>query len=329
MTDDLDEFELEATRNNHAGTVEVVPTFASEAGPPLTSETVPTFASEAGPPLASETVPTFASEVGPPLASETVPTFASEAAPTFAPEAVPNLTCEPGPARLRGRAGRRAGDALDNYAIAPAAPSARLLMGSMTTTMARQPGPGAPREIDLGGGGCTAHRTCLRFRRGYLAGRPFATARPRSARAGARAPLTFSAGPGRARVTEGAISDAAGDAAGDRRDTGGDAPVSIQPDQSTSNGRLLVRSTPADAQVFVDGREVGRTPATIRGLARGAHRLRVVRDGYLSEERPIVITAERPAQSVSVTWNVPRRGGIRGAEPGPETVAVDGTLVGA
>jgi hypothetical protein len=67
-----------------------------------------------------------------------------------------------------------------------------------------------------------------------------------------------------------------------------------------ANGRLVVRSTPAGARVFVDGREQGKTPLTVDDLARGVHRVRVVRDGYGTEERRITITASRPAQSMTV-----------------------------
>jgi hypothetical protein len=69
---------------------------------------------------------------------------------------------------------------------------------------------------------------------------------------------------------------------------------------SESNGRLLVRSTPAGARVFVDGREEGKTPVAVRALSPGAHRVRVVRDGYAPEERRISITTSRLAQSMTV-----------------------------
>ena len=42
-------------------------------------------------------------------------------------------------------------------------------------------------------------------------------------------------------------------------------------------GRVLVRSTPEGAHVFVDGREAGRTPATLRDLAHGPHQIRLTR----------------------------------------------------
>src|SRR6185436_19772417 len=65
---------------------------------------------------------------------------------------------------------------------------------------------------------------------------------------------------------------------------------------NASLGRLLVRSTPSGATVLVDGREQGETPIAIRDLARGTHRVRLVRDGYAPVERQVVITASRPAQ---------------------------------
>jgi serine/threonine protein kinase len=66
-------------------------------------------------------------------------------------------------------------------------------------------------------------------------------------------------------------------------------------------GRLLIRSVPAGALVSVDGREYGKTPATVRDLARGPHRVRVTRDGYAAQERRVVISPSRPAQSVNVS----------------------------
>jgi serine/threonine-protein kinase len=69
---------------------------------------------------------------------------------------------------------------------------------------------------------------------------------------------------------------------------------------AVSAGRLLVRSRPAGARVSVDGKDYGPTPATVRDLARGAHRVRIVHDGYGAEERRIVITPSRPAQTMSV-----------------------------
>jgi hypothetical protein len=52
--------------------------------------------------------------------------------------------------------------------------------------------------------------------------------------------------------------------------------------------------------VSVDGREYGETPVAIRELANGAHRVRVVRDGYVPVDERVVITEARPAQSLTI-----------------------------
>jgi hypothetical protein len=89
---------------------------------------------------------------------------------------------------------------------------------------------------------------------------------------------------------------------------------------SDGSGRLLVRSTPAGARVFVDGREQGKTPVAIRELSSGAHRVRVMRDGYAPEERRISITPSRPAQSVTVPLSP-----VRAAESRPLAPGASGT----
>jgi hypothetical protein len=71
----------------------------------------------------------------------------------------------------------------------------------------------------------------------------------------------------------------------------------LEPDQT---GSLLVRSTPPGARVFVDDREYGRTPVTVGNLARGAHGVRIARDGYVADERQVTITAAQRAHSVTV-----------------------------
>lgn len=70
---------------------------------------------------------------------------------------------------------------------------------------------------------------------------------------------------------------------------------------AASPGSLLVRAVPAGARVFVDGRDYGRAPVTIRPLARGAHRVRVVREGFETEERRVVIPALGGSQVVAMT----------------------------
>lgn len=113
------------------------------------------------------------------------------------------------------------------------------------------------------------------------------------------------------------------------------------PKSPVAEGRLLVRSTPAGARVSVDGKNYGRTPVAVRDLARGTHRVRISRDGYVTEERRIVITASRPASTMTVALNRSRgvqpaaapAGRFTGAlavdsRPAGAKVYMDGRLVG-
>jgi hypothetical protein len=87
------------------------------------------------------------------------------------------------------------------------------------------------------------------------------------------------------------------------------------------NGSVLVRSAPVGATVLVDGRDFGRTPVTVRGLARGAHRVEVTRDGYTAEARQIAITSSQPAHSMTVRLSPARAVPPALAVPAPVPLA--------
>ena len=82
---------------------------------------------------------------------------------------------------------------------------------------------------------------------------------------------------------------------------------------------MLVRSTPAGARVFVGGKEEGRTPLTVDELARGVHRVRVVREGFATAERRVTITAARPSQSITVPLTRARQTQAAAAAPATST----------
>jgi len=75
---------------------------------------------------------------------------------------------------------------------------------------------------------------------------------------------------------------------------------------TTGSGRILVRSTPAGATAYLDGKEIGRTPVTLRDVTRGSHTIRVAREGFSTAERRVSITAARPSQSFTVALERPR-----------------------
>jgi hypothetical protein len=68
-----------------------------------------------------------------------------------------------------------------------------------------------------------------------------------------------------------------------------------------TEGELLVESVPDGAQVTVNGIGWGRTPLTIKYVPIGEKRVRLTKDGYVSTERRVQISAERPVGALRVT----------------------------
>jgi hypothetical protein len=106
-------------------------------------------------------------------------------------------------------------------------------------------------------------------------------------------------------------------------------------------GQLVVRSTPAGARVFVDGRARGRTPLTLASLDAGTYLVRVTLDGHAPVERRLAIDRSRPSQSLSLTLAAsrPAAGPVARAataagsmqvesRPAGANVYLDGRLVG-
>jgi cytoskeletal protein RodZ len=63
---------------------------------------------------------------------------------------------------------------------------------------------------------------------------------------------------------------------------------------------LVITSDPPGARVVVDGIGRGTTPAKIELLALGEHGVRIVRDGYVSGERSVNLTLQRPTATLHV-----------------------------
>ncbi|MEZ5290440.1 MAG: PEGA domain-containing protein [Vicinamibacterales bacterium] len=90
-------------------------------------------------------------------------------------------------------------------------------------------------------------------------------------------------------------------------------------------GRLLVRSTPGGAEVFVNGTRRGVTPLTLRDVALGTYTVRVTRAGFASAEQRIVLDRARPARTVSLTL-ARERAAAAPAAAAPSTAAATGTF---
>jgi hypothetical protein len=71
-------------------------------------------------------------------------------------------------------------------------------------------------------------------------------------------------------------------------------------------GYLSVATNPADAAVFVDGQHVGASPVQLLMVAAGAHRIRIVKSGYVEYERVVTVGAG-VAKAVDVRLTRPRQ----------------------
>jgi serine/threonine-protein kinase len=94
-----------------------------------------------------------------------------------------------------------------------------------------------------------------------------------------------------------------------------------EPAAVARTGRITVRTTPAGARVLVDGKDVGKTPLTVPNLARGAHTVRVMRDGYTSLDRRVSITAGEPTATLSLNLTRTPPPAARAASPAPAAPA--------
>jgi hypothetical protein len=77
-------------------------------------------------------------------------------------------------------------------------------------------------------------------------------------------------------------------------------------------GRLLIRSTPSDADVTINGQARGKTPLTARDLPLGSYTIHLTRNGFAAADRRVLLTAKRPSESLEI----PLRSAA-GASPAP------------
>jgi cytoskeletal protein RodZ len=83
--------------------------------------------------------------------------------------------------------------------------------------------------------------------------------------------------------------------------TSGTANEGLGDEAVVAEGELSVQSDPDGAQVTVNGIGWGRTPVTIKYVPTGEKRVRLTKDGYVSVEHRIQISAEEPVGRLRVT----------------------------
>ncbi len=77
--------------------------------------------------------------------------------------------------------------------------------------------------------------------------------------------------------------------------------TSAPPARSAPEGRLLIRSTPADAAVAINGEPRGKTPLTLRNLPPGSYTIHVTRNGFAAADRRVRLTERRPSESIEIS----------------------------
>lgn len=71
---------------------------------------------------------------------------------------------------------------------------------------------------------------------------------------------------------------------------------------AAATGALSITTDPDNADVYVDGRLAGQTPANLAALTAGEHRVRIVKNGYLENARIVTLPAGQPTRlSVKLT----------------------------
>ena len=78
---------------------------------------------------------------------------------------------------------------------------------------------------------------------------------------------------------------------------GADAVVEQPSADSSGSGTLKVRTTPTDAEVFIDSRFKGKSPKDIHGLDAGPHTIRAEKDGYEPQRKKVRV---RPGRTATV-----------------------------
>jgi hypothetical protein len=93
------------------------------------------------------------------------------------------------------------------------------------------------------------------------------------------------------------------------------------------SGRLLVRSNPAGAEVFVNGTRRGVTPLALRDLALGGYDLRINRAGFTAAEQRVTLDAGRTSRTVDVTLRRSDAAATTAPAPAPAATGTGSLLV--
>lgn len=81
-------------------------------------------------------------------------------------------------------------------------------------------------------------------------------------------------------------------------------------------GALDVITTPHNAEVFVDGLLVGKTPCSIEKLLEGEHSVKVIADGFIEEQKDVIIKEE---ETTSISFTLRKEDMVDNSQLFPES----------
>jgi serine/threonine protein kinase len=97
--------------------------------------------------------------------------------------------------------------------------------------------------------------------------------------------------------------------------------ITPAPARAPVSGRLLIRSSPADAVVSINGEPRGKTPLTVRDLAPGSYTIHVTRNGFVAADRRVRLTARQPSESIEIS--------LKPLAPAPAAPSAGGDTAGS
>jgi hypothetical protein len=113
------------------------------------------------------------------------------------------------------------------------------------------------------------------------------------------------------------------------------AMVQVKPDEFTTvtatlqqvGGRLSVITSPPEAKVKLNGREMGQTPTIIRGVSPGSHVLEIQKDGFVTERKTIKLVTATAEHSVDIKLRLAGTLLVL-SDPAGAAVSLDGKAAG-
>ncbi len=101
----------------------------------------------------------------------------------------------------------------------------------------------------------------------------------------------------------------------------------LKPVLRAKPGSISIKSTPPDAMILIDGKEVGTTPETINDIESGAHVVELMVEGYEVWSEKIEVTADKELYLTSILQEMAGSINIK-SEPSNAIILIDGKRTG-